>query len=145
MHHDGFTNAADARDFVFGGNATFTIQSLKTGKHFTFKVSPKKGDDNSPFFVNVKNGPEFEDRMYIGFIPRDPAQRHSIVAGRKGHPDAPSFKALNWVLGWLAKGALPSDLRVQHEGSCCRCGRQLTHPESIASGIGPECAKKESL
>jgi len=26
-------------------------------------------------------------------------------------------------------------------GSCCRCGRTLTHEESRAQGIGPECAK----
>jgi hypothetical protein len=29
-----------------------------------------------------------------------------------------------------------------HEGKCCRCGRKLTVPASIASGIGPECATK---
>ena len=27
-------------------------------------------------------------------------------------------------------------------GNCCRCGRLLTVPESIAAGIGPECASK---
>ena len=32
-------------------------------------------------------------------------------------------------------------LEVWHEGRCGRCNRALTVPESIASGIGPECAK----
>lgn len=27
------------------------------------------------------------------------------------------------------------------EGRCCRCGRRLTHPVSILTGIGPECGE----
>jgi len=27
-------------------------------------------------------------------------------------------------------------------GSCCRCGRDLSDPKSVAAGIGPECARK---
>ena len=34
---------------------------------------------------------------------------------------------------------VPDNLRVYHEGKCCRCGRTLTTPESIKKGIGPEC------
>lgn len=30
------------------------------------------------------------------------------------------------------------------EGACGRCGRKLTVPGSIASGIGPTCAEKGS-
>jgi hypothetical protein len=30
---------------------------------------------------------------------------------------------------------------VWHEGSCARCGKKLTVPESIESGFGPECVK----
>ena len=33
---------------------------------------------------------------------------------------------------------------VMHAGRCCKCGRQLTVPESISSGWGPECQKKRS-
>ena len=140
MEHPGFDTAADAKSFITGGNATFTIRSAKTGKHFTYKVSPKKDDPASPFFVSVKNGPNYEDQIYIGYLPRN--HPNSLLAGVKGRKDAPSFKALQWVMGWLNKGHLPSDLTIQHEGSCCRCGRPLTHPDSITSGIGPECAKK---
>ena len=37
-----FETAADAKTFILGGSAVFTITSLKTGKHFTFKVKEKK-------------------------------------------------------------------------------------------------------
>lgn len=31
-------------------------------------------------------------------------------------------------------------LKAKMEVRCMRCGRVLTHPESIQAGIGPECA-----
>jgi len=31
---------------------------------------------------------------------------------------------------------------LHHEGKCGRCGRKLTVPLSIETGIGPECASK---
>jgi hypothetical protein len=33
-------------------------------------------------------------------------------------------------------------LRAKTEVHCTRCGRVLTHPESIAARIGPECSTK---
>ena len=145
-----FETAQDLLTFLSGGNAKFTIQSKKTGKHFTFKVSQgwdgksNKRDTTTPFFVSVLNGPDNEaDFMFIGFIPLNKMafRRPELVAGRKGRPDAPSFKALDWVLKRLTQNVLPEDLEVQHEGHCCRCGRTLTHPDSLKSGIGPECRK----
>lgn len=35
-----------------------------------------------------------------------------------------------------------SRLQVWHEGRCGRCGRKLTVPSSIETGLGPECAGK---
>jgi len=32
-------------------------------------------------------------------------------------------------------------LRMKAKGICFACGRELTHPVSIALGIGPECGK----
>jgi hypothetical protein len=34
---------------------------------------------------------------------------------------------------------------VYHEGRCGRCNRKLTVPESIETGLGPECASKLGL
>jgi hypothetical protein len=30
--------------------------------------------------------------------------------------------------------------RVESEARCLRCNRRLTHPESLVTGIGPECS-----
>lgn len=150
MHHHGFETATDALEFMAGGRARFTLTSAKTGKHFTYRIAHR--EEGKPFFVSVLNGPDNEgDYLYIGFIyptrftgeTVDRIGSH-LQAGRKGHPDALSYKALDWTLAHLIRGTIPEEVTVQHEGRCCRCGRTLTHPESVASGIGPECASKRS-
>lgn len=134
------SSANDALRFIFGGNATFTIRSAKTGTRYTYKI--RQPGIGKPFFASVLSGQNNEtDFDYIGFIPA--ATRDVLVAGAKGKPDAPSFKALAWTVSQLAtKARIPEQLEVFHEGRCCACGRKLTTPESILSGIGPECAKK---
>lgn len=150
MQHDGFTTAQDALAFIGGGNARFTLTSSKSGVHYTYKVqAPKTPEGEQPklLFVSVLNGPNNAwdgDWLYLGFIPCSGAQLEArLEAGRKGHRDAPSFLALDWALcQLLVKKQVPETLMIQHEGRCCRCGRALTHPDSVASGIGPECASR---
>ena len=130
-------NAKDALAYVQGGRGKFTIVSQKTGTRFTFKESQP---DNGLIFVKLLTGScNQSDFRYIGYI-----KPKSIIlnAGRKGLPDAPGFKALNWVMRQLAKGKMPEGLEFWHSGSCGRCGRELTVPESIATGLGPICAQK---
>ena len=140
MQHAGFENAQDALAFIFAGNAVFTLTSTKTDKHFTYKMR-QGNDDTAPHFLSVLSGPDnWANYQYIGFVPfKAPA---TLVAGRNGKPDALSYKVFRWALSHLQAGNMPSDLTIQHEGKCARCARRLTHPDSIARGIGPECATK---
>jgi hypothetical protein len=46
------------------------------------------------------------------------------------------------AFGWAWRHPDSDKLEVWHEGRCGRCGRRLTVPESIESGLGPECATK---
>ena len=137
-HHEGFKTVTEAKEFIFGGASTFTVTSNKTNTHFTYKVNVSDGE-NPIHFVKVLNGPDnWDDYMYIGFITND----GKFIGGKKGHPDAPSFQALEWVLNKLNKtnnSGLNDKFTIQHEGKCCRCNRKLTDPESIATGMGPIC------
>lgn len=146
--HSGFENAQDAIDFITGGNALFTLTSAKSGNHYTFKAQrPKSDQGDPPIFVKVLTGPDNSwngDWLFLGtMFSVDGDVIASLVPGRKGHPNAASFKALDWALRHMtARNVIPGDLTIQHEGRCCRCNRVLTHPASTSSGIGPECAKK---
>jgi len=125
--------------FVFAGNSTFTVRSEKTGTRFTFKVRQPKPE--TPHFVSLLSGPDNEnDFCFLGSVFRDGTFRRSV----KSHvgETAPSMIAAKWVCERLAKGAELKGCEIWHEGRCGRCGRKLTVPESIESGIGPECASK---
>src|SRR5215472_11755599 len=143
-----FQTAAAAIAFMSAGRATVTLQSRKTGKRFTYKLSAPRDDNgqrkDDVLFVGVLTGDDNETAYsYLGRI-----SRGVFWAGRKQpklgdiSPDAPSAKAFAWSWRALASGRLPDQLDVYHEGQCGRCGRKLTVPESIESGFGPECISK---
>jgi hypothetical protein len=137
------TDGQHARQFALAGNARLTLVSVKTGTRFTFRVQRGKQDD-APHFVSLLSGSDNEsDYVFLGTIFGDSAYRH----GRKSRvsADAPSAKGWAWAWAFLARGELPPACEVWHEGRCGRCGRALTVPESIASGLGPECAQKGAL
>lgn len=126
-----------AREFLFGGNATLTLKSIRTGTHFTYKV--RVSDDERAYFVSLMTGPDNEDSFqYLGYF-RDGYYSHGVKS--KVGKDAPGAKAFDWFTRQLDEEAFPETLEVWHEGRCCKCNRKLTHPDSIASGIGPECGK----
>lgn len=138
------TSGSDALKFALAGNARLTLVSVKTGTRFTFRIKAKdvKGGEAAkpPWFVALLNGRENDsDYTFLGTIFDD---RTTYRHGRKStvSPEAPSAKGFAWAWSFLAKGELPPGCEVWHEGRCGRCGRALTVPESIAMGLGPECA-----
>jgi len=137
-----FASWADVHLFTFAGDATLTLVSRKSGERFTYRVA--KSDPNSNgdvvYFVRVLSGPDNEnDYQYIGMI--DATGSFRTTKRSRVTPEAPSFKAFTFFLSRMrAGGLMSSTLEVWHEGRCGRCGRKLTVPESIARGIGPDCA-----
>jgi hypothetical protein len=137
------TTAEDALRFLLAGNATVTLKSLRTGVHYTYKVQapkdPRPGD-RAVHFVKLLTGPQNEaDYTYLGAIFEGKYFR--LTKASKVSSQAPSLKAFAYVWDRLATAQpLPPGVEVWHEGSCGRCGRTLTVPESVERGIGPECA-----
>lgn len=131
--------AQSVKDFALAGRAIFTVVSKKTGSRFTYKI--RKSDDGKLHFVAVLTGPEnTSDYTYLGTIFGERDYRH----GRKSRIgfDAPSAKAFEWFWNQAVRFGKLDQVEIYHEGRCCRCGRALTVPESVAAGIGPECAGK---
>lgn len=126
------------RDYCLAGNAIVTIRSISTGNRYTYKIQAKA--EGAPLFVKVLTGADnVENYQYLGAIFEYNGNR-SFRVTRKSHisDKAPSARAFSWFFEHI------EDERVEvwHEGVCGRCGRRLTVPESIASGIGPTCAGK---
>jgi hypothetical protein len=134
--------AENLKAFSFAGNATATFVSNATGKRFTFKVRQPKPE--MPHFVSLLSGPNNEnDFSFLGSVFASGEYRHGSRSSVS--PSAPSAIAAKWVVERVVKGLPLNGCEVYHEGRCGKCNRKLTVPESIETGIGPECAKRLGL
>ncbi len=135
------------KDFILAGNATFTLVGRST--RFTYRIQradPREGQPQPPYFVSLLTGSNNEtDYSYIGLlVPGANTVRRTSKS--RVTLDSPAMKAINWALPILFAGRqLPAPAAAFHEGTCGRCGRKLTTPESVALGIGPDCAGKMGL
>lgn len=137
--------------FIYAGNAIFTIKNNITGNRFTFRLQKPKEKRGSAeiWFASVLTSPD-----YYGFLgsvimsnSRDMFGKnvHNFCYSRKSriNPEAQSMKVIMWFIKALDNDSIPANVEIWHEGKCGRCGRTLTVPESIESGLGPICAEKE--
>jgi len=133
--------------WVLAGEAVFTIQK----PHYTYKVQRVEGSDRWPeaYFVKLLIGPDnTSDFAYMGKLNAFTGQVNTTTKSQKFDGSYP-LRLLNRVLArvWCDDNAAfeSHGYHVHHEGKCCRCGRRLTVPASVESGIGPECAKMMSI
>ena len=126
--------------FIFAGNATFTLTSTRTGQSYTYKVREGKPMvSRAPkLFASVLTGPDnTADYTYMGIVERAGAHAQLVPTRASAiNVNAPSWRALEWFLQHVDSDRV----EVRHMGRCGRCGRALTVPSSIDSGLGPECA-----
>ncbi len=145
MKGQQINNIKQAKEFMLAGNATFTVVSKASNTRYTFKVQKGKKDD-APHFVKFLNGSDNENSfMFIGTLFGEDTYRHSKKTPIKD--DATVVKTFKWVLNVLNGRFDKSNFNLiefWHEGKCGRCGRKLTVPSSIESGMGPHCAGKVS-
>jgi hypothetical protein len=144
--------------FMLAGNATVTLRSVRTGTRYTFKIQkakpskdPLKPKQPDTWFVNLLTGPNNEaDYRYMGMIRNGVfnvaftyKDRNSGLRKPTGFTvTTPSVVAFMWTLRKLNEAATNFGVEIFHSGTCGRCGRKLTVPESIETGLGPECAEK---
>lgn len=136
------------RAFVFAGNARFTIRSKDTGTRYTYRVNKGKNPGKPVFFCSLLTGPDNSSSytyfgQFFGTVEQGLKYVHGKPAQGRPSRSAESVKAFAYVIGNLIdRERLPDGVEFWHEGSCGRCGRPLTVPESVESGFGPECRGK---
>lgn len=136
------------KDFITAGRATFTVKSGRTGQHITYRISHKKGNGQFPpaWFISVLTGPDnTRDYTFLGLL--STSSGGVRLTGKSGFSeDSQPVRVLRWALRRVWDDLpFPTGYEIHHEGRCGKCGRLLTVPESIESGLGPECARKVTL
>lgn len=135
-----------SRDFILAGDAIFTVE-CPDATHRTYRVQLTEKNDRWPaaYFVKLLTGPDnTSDYSYLGKLD-DYTGQVKVTARSAFDQDSFPVRLLNRVLArvWGDDHAAYEQhgYKTHHEGRCGRCGRKLTVPESVTSGIGPECAK----
>ena len=131
-----FTTAALA------GRAELTIKNPVSGGHVKLKMKQRKdrqtGQPTPCYYVDVallndgeagyrKAGVFFSDTR--NWVPSE-----NMVRGDR------FWSIVNFLMSSISNPQNLVRTEIQHSGRCLRCGRKLTHPESIETGFGPECS-----
>jgi len=128
------------KEFIYAGKATFTFAN-PDGVRYTYKVSYSKKIDR--YFAYLLTGPNNRtDYTYMGMVV---GKTPSFVLTRKSKLTEESFsiKVFHYALAIInGYKKLEDGYFLEHDGTCGRCSRKLTTPESIKSGLGPICRNK---
>src|SRR6056297_445556 len=125
------------QSFLFGGNATFTLKSLKSGNNYTYKMkTPKNKKYHYKRYLYVMTGTDNEYHYkYIGSVYKN-----------KFFSNIPGFdiakKGFEWFFCNILSKHVPETVEMYHSMKCAKCGRKLTTPESVKMGFGPVCIGK---
>jgi hypothetical protein len=133
------------QDFMLSGKPEFTLRSLKTGNEVVFTI--RLGKSGDIYWVNnqlrqllgsLRLMKEASENFWVF-----EAKTKDILLGQ-----ADQIKIFDWFWYNSLIDSYQSLTRIQlinHTGRCGHCHRELTHPESIPIGIGPDCFKKLGL
>jgi hypothetical protein len=136
------------KSFIFAGTAIFTTVNEKTGNRFTFRVR-KAGWGTSNvrsdiFYVSVLTGSDNQScYTFLGtfFGGSNQLYRHSPKS--RISSSAISNRVIEWFFQHYIKNpSIYTTVKNYHSGKCGKCGRKLTTPDSIKSGLGPQCGNR---
>lgn len=118
-------------------NGLFTVKSIATGEHRTFKIATQKPDARfapGKRVVSLLTGPD-NTNNYTGFAFMD---EFGVHVWAKMHTKR--YVDLANMLEKLNEHEANGKVEVYVSTRCRVCNRTLTTPESVKSGIGPICA-----
>lgn len=140
--------------FIGAGNATFTVEVSAdfAAKHhcqpwYTYNVSLWPADENpmgrDVWNVSLLSGPNnTADYTYLGQLNPNNGDVRLTKSSRLTVASWP-VRILRRVLFRLFADQMDqvtaAGWDLKHAGRCCRCGRKLTTPRSVETGIGPVC------
>lgn len=115
--------------------APFTVQSLATGKDYTFEIY--RTEFKGKLYTHVKVETGYMEFQRVG------TYRDGFVFNQQKMPTTThAGLAISWLLRKVEEqkfDLLAEKVQIYHLGKCLRCGRSLTDATSIEIGLGPIC------
>jgi hypothetical protein len=138
---------------IWAGKCTVTIEppadwaKAHDRTHLTYRFT--KSEDGNVVFVSILVGPQnTADYAYIGILPRTGGGFRWTSKSKLLETDL-RVRIVQRVLAAISEGRLAqvtnAGWNLHSSGLCCRCGRKLTVPASVETGIGPECESLHRL
>ncbi len=154
------------KQFVVAGRAVFTVEPAESyiaywaskgvvvKSHYTYRVEYKEANGKwaESWFIKLLSGPDnTSSYTYLGKLELPTHENEKLCPANLGvrltpksrfNATAQPVQIIRKVISRLHTDGKVEDVKgwkFHHEGSCGRCGRALTVPESIERGIGPEC------
>jgi len=122
-------------------NGIYTYINTVKNTHRTFKVyTVKKGNLEGKRLVSLLSGPDNNNNYKaFAFVNDSSINTFKKYQGTICELYAKMIQDITIkgeISNYIKKGVI-----VKLEKRCLRCNRRLTHPESLRTGIGPECIK----
>lgn len=131
-------------DFLLAGKPRyqneFSLENTQSGNEVILVI--QRGADEPVWWVKTRM------REWIGKIVPVPHTDQYVFERRQQGLNDFQFKdqqVFNWFFSNLVRGTLPPFVQLKYHGRCAHCHRELTDPDSIPIGIGPDCFKKLGL
>lgn len=128
-------DSESVREYIFAGKACFTLVNTIRGTRITYILKRSKRMPECIFvYVKINNEEKFMGCVW---------EETRFTLSKKSQVSDRSTEVLTmvWFMQHINHLTEYPNLDIYHDGCCGRCGKQLTVPESIATGLGPECAK----
>lgn len=126
------------RDYIFGGRGIVTLKS-PSGVHHSYMFAKPKNEDVFPddvVFVYAVH--ERSKLFYVGMIE---SGRFRLTRNSRFDSHTDIVKGARYIVKMADHPDMETPMALYHEGMCACCGRRLTNPKSLESGIGPKCRK----
>lgn len=141
-------SASAVLSYLLGGKGTVTLLNRESERRHTYRIqAPGKTAEERRnaeiLFVSVLTGPEnTKDYSYIGIIVRRTGEFKTTKKSRLPMSDK-RVSGFSWLMRQACRETLENypHVEVRHHNRCGCCGRLLTVPQSIDTGLGPVCAK----
>lgn len=142
------------KDFMLAGKAEFTFElnpdfakTKDLENHYTFTVTKHTTTEETPkelYFVRLRVSNDHKKGVYFGMLNAEEGKIYMTKASVYAQ-DALLVRLVNRAFQRLWENNLDkmdnAGFHFHHVGKCGRCGRKLTTPKSIETGLGPECEK----